>query len=179
MRRHQPPSMVSMWMLDVFCCALGCVTLLWLLKTREAGQIPDEAAHRLDGWAFGCDVCQDVCPWNRKAPPGREPALEARPARTNPDLIEWLGRDPAEFSRAIKGTALARSKRSGLLRNAALILGTRGSLEAVPALAGRLGDADPTVRGALGAREGAARFPRGKILLRGIVSVKVQEQGLE
>lgn len=44
MRRHRPPSMVSMWMLDVFCCALGCVTLLWLLKTREAGQISDEAA---------------------------------------------------------------------------------------------------------------------------------------
>src|SRR3954469_25356073 len=44
MRRHHPPSLVSMWMLDVFCCALGCVTLLWLLKTREAGQISDEAA---------------------------------------------------------------------------------------------------------------------------------------
>ena len=44
MRRHRPPTLVSMWMLDVFCCALGCVTLLWLLKTREAGQISDEAA---------------------------------------------------------------------------------------------------------------------------------------
>jgi DNA repair exonuclease SbcCD ATPase subunit len=43
MRRHHPPTLVSMWMLDVFCCALGCVTLLWLLKTREAGQISDEA----------------------------------------------------------------------------------------------------------------------------------------
>jgi len=43
MRRHQPPTLVSMWMLDVFCCALGCVTLLWLLKTREAGEISDEA----------------------------------------------------------------------------------------------------------------------------------------
>jgi myosin heavy subunit len=43
MRRHRPPTLVSMWMLDVFCCALGCVTLLWLLKTREAGQISDEA----------------------------------------------------------------------------------------------------------------------------------------
>jgi von Willebrand factor type A domain len=43
MRRHQPPTLVSMWMLDVFCCALGCVTLLWLLKTREAGEISEEA----------------------------------------------------------------------------------------------------------------------------------------
>src|SRR6476646_10602670 len=37
MRRHRPPTLVSMWMLDVFCCALGCVTLLWLLNTRQAG----------------------------------------------------------------------------------------------------------------------------------------------
>jgi predicted nucleic acid-binding Zn-ribbon protein len=44
MRRLQPPTLVSMWMLDVFCCALGCVTLLWLLKTREAGEISDEAS---------------------------------------------------------------------------------------------------------------------------------------
>src|SRR5258708_22861457 len=44
MRRHRPPTLVSMWMLDVFCCALGCVTLLWLIKTREAGLISDEAS---------------------------------------------------------------------------------------------------------------------------------------
>ena len=44
MRRHRPPTLVSMWMLDVFCCALGCVTLLWLLKTREAGIVSDEAS---------------------------------------------------------------------------------------------------------------------------------------
>jgi len=45
MRRNRPPTLVTMWMLDVFCCALGCVTLLWLLKTREAGIISDEAAN--------------------------------------------------------------------------------------------------------------------------------------
>lgn len=44
MKRHKPPTLVSMWMLDVFCCALGCVTLLWLLKTREAGFALDETA---------------------------------------------------------------------------------------------------------------------------------------
>jgi len=43
MRRHRPPTLVSMWMLDVFCCALGCVTLLWLLKTRDAGLSSDQA----------------------------------------------------------------------------------------------------------------------------------------
>jgi epoxyqueuosine reductase len=118
----------------------------WTIEHR--GAIPEEAADRLDGWAFGCDVCQDVCPWNRKAPPGRDPGLAPRPEWANPDLIAWLDRDPAEFSRAIKGTALARSKRSGLLRNAALILGSRRVAEAVPALSDRLRDPDPIVSGA-------------------------------
>jgi epoxyqueuosine reductase len=125
--------------------ARRCISY-WTIEHR--GAIPEEASETLDGWAFGCDVCQDVCPWNRKAPTGREPGLEPRPSWTYPDLIEWLERDPVEFSRAIKGTALGRSKRSGLLRNAALILGTRRVFEALHALVERLHDADPIVRGA-------------------------------
>jgi epoxyqueuosine reductase len=74
--------------------------------------------------------------------------LEPRVEFDNPDLTEWLDCDPTEFRRRIKGTALARSKRSGLLRNAALILATRRCLEALPALIRRLGDEDPIVRGA-------------------------------
>ncbi len=105
-------------------------------------------ADRLDGWVFGCDICQDVCPWNRKAPAGTAPELDARPELTNPDLIAWLDRDPAEMARSIKGTALSRAKRAGLLRNAALILGTRGVTEAIPALRRRLDDADHVVRDA-------------------------------
>ena len=126
--------------------ARRCISY-WTIEHK--GAIPDESAGDLDGWAFGCDVCQDVCPWNRKAPPGREPALDARPGAAAPDLIDWLAADPAEFRAALKGTALARAKRTGLLRNAALVLGGRRAAEAVPALAGRLrGDADPVVRGA-------------------------------
>jgi len=125
--------------------ARRCISY-WTIEHK--GPIPDEAAGGLGDWAFGCDVCQDVCPWNRKAPAGRDPALDPRPEWVNPDLIGWLDRDPAEFARALKGTALARSKRSGLVRNAALVLGARGVAEAVPSLIGRLADADPVVRGA-------------------------------
>ncbi len=99
-------------------------------------------ADQLGDWAFGCDICQDVCPWNRKAPGGASPGSTLGPSGSTPTSIAWLDRDPAEFARALKGSALARSKRSGLVRNAALILGTRRSLEAVPALIGRLGDPD-------------------------------------
>jgi epoxyqueuosine reductase len=123
--------------------ARRCISY-WTIEHK--GPIPDEAAGALDGWVFGCDVCQQVCPWNRKAPEGREPALAPRPEWTDPDLIAWLAEDPAAFTRGLKGTALSRAKRSGLLRNAALILGQRGEVAAVPVLIERLRDADPVVR---------------------------------
>ena len=118
----------------------------WTIEHK--GAIADEMADQLGDWVFGCDICQDVCPWNRKAPAGSEPSLQPRGEWVNPDLIGWLERDPTEFRSALKGTAPARSKRSGLVRNAALILGSRGSLAAVPALIGRLGDLDPVIRSA-------------------------------
>lgn len=75
--------------------------------------------------------------------------LEANPALLNPDLINWLKQDAAVFRASIKNTALSRAKRSGLLRNAALILGQREVVEAVPTLMERLDDEDPVVRGAV------------------------------
>ncbi len=119
----------------------------WTIEHR--GTIPDAIAENLDGWAFGCDICQDVCPWNRKAPPGREPELQPRPEWTDPDLIAWLEADPLEFRRKIKKTALSRAKRSGLLRNAALILGQRRCRDAIPALTALLSDEDPVLRDAV------------------------------
>jgi epoxyqueuosine reductase len=125
--------------------ARRCISY-WTIEHK--GPIPDPEAETLGDWAFGCDICQDVCPWNRKAPGGREPGLDARPGMVNPDLIGWLVADPSTFAKSLKGTALARSKRSGLVRNAALILGHRRNLDAVPALIDRLGDPDPVIRGA-------------------------------
>ncbi len=125
--------------------ARKCISY-WTIEHK--GAIPEPFADRLDGWVFGCDVCQDVCPWNRKAPPGQTSELDARPGLTNPDLIGWLRADPEEFRRSLKGSALSRAKRAGLLRNAALILGQRRVAEAVPALVERLTDADPLIRGA-------------------------------
>lgn len=127
--------------------ARRCISY-WTIEHK--GPIPDTFADRLDGWVFGCDVCQDVCPWNRKAPSGRMPELEAEPGWSDPDLIEWLTRDREAWQHALKGTALARSKRTGLLRNASLVLGSRREPEAVPALQSRLADVeeDPVVRAA-------------------------------
>ena len=116
----------------------------WTIEHR--GPIPEPITDRLDGWAFGCDVCQDVCPWNRKAADGHEPRLQTRQEWLNPDLIDWLRTDPAEFRRRLKGTALSRARRAGLVRNAALILGSRLVEEARPELANLIDDEDEGVR---------------------------------
>ncbi len=116
----------------------------WTIEQR--GPLPDEAAENLNGWVFGCDVCQEVCPWNRKAPEATEPVLLPRPEWTDPDLIAWLDADPLALRRLTKGSALVRAKRAELVRNALSVLGTRQNTTALPAIARRLHDTDPTVR---------------------------------
>ncbi len=125
--------------------ARRCISY-WTIEHR--GIIPDEDAESLNGWVFGCDICQDVCPWNRKAPSGRLEEFQPRLEWVDPDLIGWLNDDLTTWRARLKGTALARTKRVGLLRNAALILGTRRRAEAVGALGARLDDRgeDPIVR---------------------------------
>ncbi len=125
--------------------ARRCISY-WTIEHK--GMIPDEPAEQLHGWAFGCDICQEVCPWNRKAPPGQEPDLAPRAEWTDPDLIDWLTADPFAFKKLLKGTAMARAKRSGLLRNAALILGRRKERAAIPALIEGLKDSDVVIRSA-------------------------------
>ncbi len=115
----------------------------WTIEHR--GTIPEEFADRLEGRLFGCDICQDVCPWNRKAPKARTAELAERGEWVNVDLIELLAADDEAISRRLSGSALKRAKRSGLLRNAALILGTRRVVEAIPALVARSTDRDPVV----------------------------------
>jgi epoxyqueuosine reductase len=118
---------------------------------------------------FGCDVCQEVCPWNRKAPPGTEPALRPRADLEALDPAELLGLDAEAFRRRFRGTALTRARRRGLLRNAALVLGNAGGPEALPALRKALTDPEPLVREAAAwaverveARHAAAAAPHGE-----------------
>ena len=139
--------------------ARRCISY-WTIEHR--GVLADHDAAKLHGWVFGCDICQDVCPWNRKAPPGREAELDARPEWSDPDLIEWLNLGASEWQARLKGTALARAKRVGLLRNAALVLGSRGSTEAIAPLAARLDDGseDASVRASRGVGAGQDRHQR-------------------
>ena len=124
--------------------ARRCISY-WTIEHK--GLIPDEWSSQLHGWAFGCDICQDVCPWNRKAPPGHEPDLQPKPDQSTPDLIEWIEMESADLRKRIRGTALQRAKRTGLVRNAALVLGSRRVERALPGLIRLLDDSDQVIRG--------------------------------
>lgn len=111
------------------------------------GAIPLEYRAAMGDRVFGCDDCQDVCPWNRSAPETGDPAFASRPWNEMPDLIEMLGLTPEAFRTRFKGSPVKRTKRRGLLRNAAVALGNTKDPGAVPALADSLSDDEPLVRG--------------------------------
>ncbi len=79
----------------------------WTIEHR--GIMPDEPASQLDGWVFGCDICQDVCPWNRKAPAGRLAEFDTRVEWTEPDLVDWLSHDETEWTAILRGAAQKRA----------------------------------------------------------------------
>jgi epoxyqueuosine reductase len=128
---------VGPWMLDARRC-------LAYLTIEHRGDVDDEWKPAMREWLFGCDVCQQVCPWNRKAPPAREPALA--PAAPLPSLVALLEMDEAAFRARFRRSAMSRARRAGLARNAALLLGNRGDRAAAPALRRALHDADEGVR---------------------------------
>lgn len=114
------------------------------IELRE--EIPPELRAGHGDWVFGCDVCQDVCPWNRKAPTVDVPTFTARPDENPLDLIGLFDLDEAGFRRRFRDTPLWRARRRGVLRNAAIVLGNQGAPAAVSALEKGLEDAEPLVR---------------------------------
>jgi epoxyqueuosine reductase len=116
------------------------------LTIEHRGSVPEPLREGLGDWLFGCDVCQEVCPWNRKAPMASEPAFLPRPDLQAVNLVELLGLSEEEFRQRFRGTALMRTRRRGLLRNAALVLGNIGDATALPALRRALKDKEPLIR---------------------------------
>lgn len=123
--------------------ARRCISYLTI---ELKGPVPEPLREQLGDWLFGCDVCQEVCPWNRKAPATAEPAFRARADLEGVDLMELLGLSVTEFRQRFRGTALTRPRRRGLLRNAALVLGNQGDPRALPALRKALHDPEPLIR---------------------------------
>jgi epoxyqueuosine reductase len=130
-------------------CPTGCILPDRTIDARRCisyltielkGAIPPTLRPLMGEWVFGCDVCQQVCPWNRFVPsPPEDPLI---------DLMAALSLTSVEFNREASGTPLSRTRRRGYLRNVAVVLGNARNVMAVPALEQVLScDPEPLVRG--------------------------------
>jgi epoxyqueuosine reductase len=115
------------------------------LNIELRGRVAEELRPLANDWLFGCDVCQEVCPWNRKAPMAAEKSFMPKADLLALDLVEILSLSEEEFKKRFRSTALLRTGRSGLLRTAALILGNRRDVSALSALEKASNDPDGTV----------------------------------
>lgn len=142
-------------------CPTGAFTAPYVLDARRClsyltielrdRPIPLEWRASVGDWLFGCDICQDVCPWNRKSPSTGNPAFLPRSDLPQMDPVELLSLSVEEFNARYGTTPLSRPGHEGMRRNAAISLGSSPAVEdarAISALIGALGDASPLVRGA-------------------------------
>ena len=128
--------------------ARRCISYLTI---EQKGEIPIELREKIGGLVYGCDICQDVCPWNvRFALRLKEPAFAARPAIDGKDARtfarELLAMTQEDFSAAFRNSPMKRAKLRGLKRNAAVALGNVGTPEDVPAVAAMLHQDEPLAR---------------------------------
>jgi epoxyqueuosine reductase len=156
-------------------CPTGCILpdrtidarrCLSYLTIELKGAVPSELRPLVGGWVFGCDICQQVCPWNVRfaaspALPAAIAEFSARPEVPQPELTRELALSAGQFSRKFHSSPVKRARRAGYLRNVAVALGGRGSPAGVPALVKALtSDPEPLVRShaawALGQAGGSA-----------------------
>jgi epoxyqueuosine reductase len=122
--------------------ATRCISYLTIEKR---GAIPEELRPDMGNHVFGCDICQDVCPWNRKSPASSAPEFQPHPQRFRPALA-WLATISDEDWRAsFRGSPIRRAKRSGLRRNAVVAMGNSGERAFVPLLQQLVKDPDQVV----------------------------------
>jgi epoxyqueuosine reductase len=115
------------------------------LTIEKRGSIPEELRSGMGRHVFGCDICQDVCPWNRKAPVTSAPEFAARPELVNPAL-DWLAEmSVEEFRRVFRGSPVRRTKRAGLRRNTAIAMGNSAEQKFLPVLDTLAADEDESV----------------------------------
>ncbi len=115
------------------------------LTIEKRGSVPEELREGMGRHVFGCDICQDVCPWNRKAPVTAEAEFQPREGLVNPAL-EWLAQISAEeFREHFRGSPIRRAKRSGLRRNAVIAMGNSGNRAFLPTLNKLSEDEDPSL----------------------------------
>jgi epoxyqueuosine reductase len=151
--------------------ARRCISYLTI---ELRGPIPYELRPSMGNWVFGCDLCQMVCPYNRRfARSSRLAALQARPEMVAPKLLDLLALDEASFRRRFRGSPVLRAKRRGLLRNVCVALGNWGDPVAVPALTDALHDHEILVRGHAAWALGQIATPEARKALQAAAEMEV------
>jgi len=115
------------------------------LTIEKRGVVPEDFREQIGHHVFGCDICQDVCPWNRKAPSTEKPEFQPRDGLVNPALA-WLAEiSEQEFREKFRGSPIKRTKRSGLRRNALIAIGNSGDRNLLPLAERACDDPDPVI----------------------------------
>jgi epoxyqueuosine reductase len=117
----------------------------WTIEHR--GPLPPKARRMVGGWVFGCDVCQEVCPWNEAPEASVHPEMELPPERAELDLARLLRLSREEYVERFRGSPMKRAKLAGLQRNAAVAMGNRLESRYIAPLAEALREGEPMVRG--------------------------------
>ena len=123
--------------------ATRCISYLTI---EVKGAIPEERREGIGRHVFGCDICQDVCPWNRRRRHRGGAAFEPRPGALAPDLDTLASLDDEAFRERFRRSPVKRAKRRGLLRNVAVAIGNSGEERHRPALERLANDTDSVVR---------------------------------
>lgn len=123
--------------------ARRCISYLTI---EHRGAIPVELREGIGDWIFGCDVCQEVCPWNQRR--GRAEEISDPPAWSRIEPASLFELDEDEFRRQFRKTPMWRTRRRGMLRNAAIVIGNTAPANGLAAIEIGIGDHDPIIRGA-------------------------------
>jgi len=168
-------------------CPSGAIVAPYLLDVRRCvsyltqlrGPIPRAMRPLMGNRIFGCDVCQEVCPWNEGALETSEGVSRPGEETLQPDLAPLAGLSVGEFRRRFGNRPVFRATRDGFVRNVAIALGNSGRSEAIPALEGALRDSSPLVRGHAAWALGRIADPRVPQILMGARELETDPSVLE
>ena len=136
-------------------CPTNAIVEPYVLDSRKCiayttielrGEIPEAEREGIGHHLFGCDICQDVCPWNRRAPQSENEAFQPRPGLFWPEISGLMDLSEDDWRKMIRGTSMKRAKIKGLLRNLMVVAGNSGAREFVPKLQRFLTHEDEHVR---------------------------------
>jgi epoxyqueuosine reductase len=124
-------------------CPTSCISIdrtidarlcISYLTIEHKDFVPHELREKIGDWLFGCDICQQVCPWNRFSLPTKDPAFQTRSFLKPPDIDSFLNLTPGSWVEPLRDSPLLRPRRRGLVRNAAIVAGNRRDPTAIPHL---------------------------------------------